>query len=159
MPANFGEACRVDRACVSQETKAQKVKAEITSRSPTLTWGKNIVDQADKIQGPSCKKKKSARPGHDKADGKISHFGLRSLGFLALVSFIVDIISSFPQDASTAALRLAIYARTAWDWLPLATRRFILKVIRKDMIACRSTKMGIPDRMGFRYRCPSVPSE
>jgi hypothetical protein len=109
LPANFGEACRVDRAGVSQETKAQKVKSEKISGSPIiLAWSKMVVDQTDKIQGSSCKKKKSASPGRDEADGKISHFGLRSGGLLALVSLIVAIISSFRQDATTAAIELAI---------------------------------------------------
>jgi hypothetical protein len=83
LPADFGEARRVDRACVSQETKAQEVKAEKISVPPaSLAYGKIIVDQSDKIQGSSDKKKKPGKPDHTEAGGKISHFRLRFFGSL-----------------------------------------------------------------------------
>jgi hypothetical protein len=77
LPSNFGEAYRVDRACDSSGTKAEKVKTEKVARTPVLlTRNKIVVDQAGKIQGTPCKKKKSATPDNYQADCKITHFRL-----------------------------------------------------------------------------------
>jgi hypothetical protein len=98
LPADFGEARRVDRACISQETKAQEVKPEKSSVPPaSVAYGKIIVDQSDKIHGLSDKKKKPGKPDHTEAGGKISHFRPRFFGLLALVSLVVANASPFRQ--------------------------------------------------------------